>query len=290
MPLGDKPPRLADDGARFARSRTSVTAKFAYFVSTGKLQRLPLAGGEAETLAEDAEEIAPAAVSWGSREAVAYVAKRRTKDGERRARLWVDKEAIDLSQEGAGGTAVALLATETSLRVGWLDQRTALVPLHLATVEGGPLRVTERRLAWNAPPSDQPMDVSLTLPKDVLVGLLAVPKNGVDFGLARVPLAADTREEAVWSLYPNGLDPAPALGFSACGRGAVAFVRPAAKAPDAPRAVMVAEVADDGSLSEEREVATAKQVDHLAVSATASGAWIAWAGDGRTWVRRLRCP
>ncbi len=290
VPLTARPKPLAGDGSDFARTRTVATARFAYYVSRGALERLPLAGGPAEVLVEHVEEITPAAVTWDDREAVAFVAERTSKDGERHARLWVDGETIDLSEEGAGGTAVALLAAKSTLYAGWLDQRTALVPVHLATVEHGPLRVIRRQIAWNAPPSDQLMELTLTLPAGVLVAVLATPKNGLDFGLARVPLGAETREDAEWTLYPNGLDPSPALGFTACGVAGVAFVQPTDKAPSARRSIRVAEIGEDGALSNDLEVATAKQVDHLDVSPSAAGgAWVAWAGDGRTFVRRLRC-
>ncbi|MCC6647604.1 MAG: hypothetical protein IT374_18790 [Polyangiaceae bacterium] len=301
--LGDKPGRIDDDGAAFARSRTAVArsdgASWAVWVEAGALvrARLPSDGaapGEPETLARDAEEYPPAAAMVGGALAVAYVARRAGHDDDRRAKLWVEGRSIVALSGDSGASALSLLARDGArLLAAWIDQRTALAPVHVAEIDlsQAETRVGAPSVAWNAPPADGLLELAVSPQQPAPIALVAGPKNGAEFGLARVPLSpgARPRDDASWLDYPNGLDPAPVVAVSTCGRPAAVFVRPVTRAPDAPRSIVHAWVGATGELLDEVEIARAGRVDHLDALALATGAWVLYSGDGRTQLRRVRC-
>ncbi len=301
--LGDKPGHIDDDGARFARTRTAIAesdgASWAVWIEGGQLSRARLSadGGETgpkETLAADAEEYAPAAAMAGESLVVAYVARRAGHDDDRRAKLWVEGRGVTELSGDSGASSLALLARDSShLVAAWIDQRTALAPVHVAALDlsAPEPKVGVSSVAWNAPPGDGLLELTLSPQPALALALLAGPKNGADFGLARVPLepGARPRDDARWLDYPNGLDPAPVVAVSTCGRPAVVFARPTARALDAPKVLIHAWLDERGELSEELEVARASRFDHVDAWAFPTGAWMLYAADGRTRVRRVRC-
>lgn len=298
--LGDKPTPLADDGVAFARGKTAVaprgTGAAAYFVDAGKLVRRVVddAGktGPAEVLAEDAEEYPPHAAGLPAGDVVAYVARRTSKDGERRARLWVDGKGIsDLSPDGSGAASVFLVPLGASrIAAVWMDQRAALAPIHGAWLELSPEPKIEREgVTWIAPPSELSSVVTAVRVGDAIVAFTAVPKDGSTFGLAAVPVSEHPHDDAVWLDYPNGLDPAPVVPLVLCDRPMVALVRPVARPIDAPRVLELATVEATGVVTPRLELARAGRIDHVTAWGTRDHGWVAWAGDGRTRVRRVRC-
>jgi hypothetical protein len=54
--------------------------------------------------------------------------------------------------------------------------------------------------------------------------------------------------------------------------------------------VELATVEASGRVTVRLEVGRAERVDHLAAWVSPKGdGWLAWVGDGRTWVRHVRC-
>lgn len=301
--LSDKTTPLADDGSNFSITRTAVVTReggaiAAFWVDRGKLVRrvMDAAGSAqpAEVLAEDAEEYPPHAASVeGAGEAAAYVARRTNKDGERRARLWVDgKPTIDLSPDGSGAASVYLVPLgPKKLAAVWMDQRSALAPIHAAFLDLAAAPTIEREgVAWIAPPSELSSLVSAVRVGEGLVALSALPKDGSAFGLASLPVAVERpRDEAIWLDYPNGLDPAPVAPLSACGESLVVFVRPTARPIDAPKAMMLGTIDANGVVTERVEIARAARVDHVSAWGARDHGWVLWTADGRTRARRVRC-
>jgi hypothetical protein len=301
--LSDKTTPLADDGSNFAITRTSVVARdggavAAFFVDHGKLVRrvIDAAGAVAapEVLADDAEEYPPhAAKVEGAGEAAAYVARRTNKDGERRARLWVDgKETIDLSPDGSGAASVFLVPLgPAKLSAVWMDQRSALAPIHAAWLDlSAAPRIEREGVAWIAPPSELSSLVSAARVGDGLVALSALPKDGAAFGLASLPVSVERpRDEAIWLDYPNGLDPAPVVPITVCGEPLVAFVRPTARPIDSPKVLMLGAIDASGVVTERLEIARAARVDHVSTWGARDHGWVLWTADGRTRARRVRC-
>lgn len=301
--LGDKPGKLDDDGAAFARTRTAIaesaTTSWAVWVEAGSLVRrkLPQDGGDPapkEVLASDAEEYAPAAAMSGDTLVIAYVAKKNGRDDDRRAKVWVEGRGIhDLSGDSGASTLSLMTQSDGRVFAAWVDQRTALAPIHVAEIDlaGGKVAVTTPSVAWNAPPADGLLELALVPQRPHPFAFLAGPKNGSDFGLAAVPLEAGARprDDARWVDYLNGLDPAPVVTVSFCGRPGVVFAKPTGKPIDAPKVLVHAWVDEKGELKDELEVARAQRFDHADAWSSAAGGWVLYAGDGRTLVRRLRC-
>ncbi|RYE85936.1 MAG: hypothetical protein EOO75_16370, partial [Myxococcales bacterium] len=261
--LGDRVTPLSDDGKLYARSRTVLidrgASSMAYWVSEGKLRRRLVdqegKSGPVETVADDAEEgFSPHGVrneegSSTAQDVVAYVGKKRSRDGERQARVWVEgKGSTALSAEGTGASSTWVVARAPGrLAVVWSDARAALTPLHAVAVEldgAGEPRIAPESTLWMGSPSETMASVTALRVDDHLVAMTALPRDGLDFGLATLPVAfgAPPRDEAIWKLYPNGLDPAPVTPARLCGQPLVALVRPVDRPIDSPRAVVLASV------------------------------------------------
>jgi hypothetical protein len=306
-----KLPSLPEDGKIFARSRTLLIDRAqgstAYWASEGKLLRRSLDAdgktGPIETIADDVEDGYPPhgvrneGSSAVAQDLVAYVARPRSRDSERRARVWIEGKGLhDLSPDDSGGTSVWLTSLGPG-RVGavWIDARSALAPIHVMPIDldgAGEPRFGKEGIAWMSPPSELQLNVAALRTDGGLVALLPVPKNGMDFGLAAVPVAfgAAPLHEPVWFDYPNGLDPAPVAPARFCGLAAAAIVRPTARPIDAPKALELVTVESSGKVSVRAEIGQAKRIDHVATWASPKGdGWVAWVGDGRTRLRRVKC-
>lgn len=309
--LGDKISPLSDDGKLYSRGRTLLIDRgkdtMSYWIAEGKLRRRLIdnegKSSGVETIADDAVDgTIPHGVrneggSATAQDVVSYVARKRSSDGERVARVWVEgKGSRDLSTEGTGaaGVSVARLGPGR-LAVVWNDARTALTPVHAAHVDldgAGEPSVGHESMLWMGSPSESFPAVGSVVVQDTLVALLALPRNGLDFGLAALPVAFGSPPvvDAVWFDYPNGLDPAPVVSAPFCERPLVALVRPTARPPTAPKAVELVSIEPSGRATVRLEVGRANRVDHLAAWVSPKGdGWVAWVGDGRTLLRRVRC-
>ncbi len=309
--LGDRVTSLSDDGKLYARTRTLLIdrgpASMAYWVSEGKLRRRLIdqegKAGNIETVADDAEEgFMPHGVrneegTSTAQDVVAYVGHKRSRDGERQARVWVEgKGTSALSPEGTGAASTWVVPRGPGrLVIVWSDARAALTPLHAAPLEldgAGEPRLSPETTLWMGSPSESLASLVGLRVDDTIVALTALPRDGLDFGLASVPVAfgAPPRDSAVWKLYPNGLDPAPVVPARLCGQPLVALVRPIERPVDSPRAIVLASVDALGQVTERSEIARAARVDHLTAWVSPRGdGWIGWVGDGRTKLRRVRC-
>ncbi len=309
--LGDKIAPLSDDGKLYSRGKTLAIDRgvdtMLYWIAEGKLRRRlvdhegKMAG--VETVAEDAEDgTIPQGVrnegnASTAQDVVAYVARKRSRDGERQARVWVEgKGAVSLSTEGSGAAMVWVSLLEPGrLAIVWSDARAALTPVHAVPLDldgAGEPRVGQESTLWMGSPSETFTSLSAVRVEDTLVALLPLPRNGIDFGLAALPVTfgAPPRDDAIWLGYPNGLDPAPVVAARFCGQPLVVLVRPTDKPIDAPKAVELASLEPSGRVTVRAEVARAGRIDHLTAWVSPRGdGWVGWVGDGRTRIRRVRC-
>ncbi|MCS6900417.1 MAG: hypothetical protein RMJ98_15500 [Myxococcales bacterium] len=309
--LGEKIVPLSDDGKLYARGKTLLIDRgkdtMSYWITGGKLRRrlIDAEGKTApvETIAEDAEDgTVPHGVrneggSAVAQDVVAYVARQRSQDGERHAQVWVEgKGVLPLSSEGSGAASVWVTATAPGrLVIVWNDARAALTPVHAAPLEldgAGEPRVGPETMLWMGSPSASFPSISAVRTEGGLVTLLPLPRNGLDFGLAAIPVVFGARplEDALWLDYPNGLDPAPVLPARFCDKPLIALVRPTARPPSSPKVVELASIESSGRITVRLEVGRASRIDHLSSWVSPKGdGWVAWVGDGRTWVRHVRC-
>lgn len=309
--LSGKISSLSDDGKLYSRDRTLILDRgkdsMCYWIAEGKLRRRLINNegkfSPVETIAEDViDGTIPHGVrnegsSSVAQDVIAYVAKRRSGEGERIAKIWIEgKGSRDLSSDGTGAAGVSVSRINPGhFVVVWNDARSALTPVHAVAVDldgAGEPTVGHESMLWMGSPSESFPSISSLRVENKLVALLALPKNGLEFGLAALPvtLGEPPLTDAVWFDYPNGLDPAPVVSARFCDRPLVAIVRPTARPPSSPRAIELASVEPSGRVTVRLEVGRANRVDHLTSWVGPAGeGWIAWAGDGRTLLRRVRC-
>ncbi|HVH45858.1 MAG TPA: hypothetical protein VM925_26070, partial [Labilithrix sp.] len=122
-----------------------------------------------------------------------------------------------------------------------------------------------------------------------------MPRDTIDFGMAVLPIEDPPKDDipATWSLYPNGVDPAPIAAAPARdGKGAwIARIRPRERAPGSPRILELGRVDVAGAFSSYGEVAPGKGVTDVAVIEDGSGGvWILYGDTSITWLERRVCP
>lgn len=314
---------IGADGQFFSRTKTLVldrpSGAAVYWISDHRLvRRLVAVDGTVknlEVLATDASEgYAPrgARTVGGSpdeqQDLVLYVAQKTSKEGDRRARLWLERKGVhDLSDDGGGASSLTLTAvgqpSERRFIAAWLDARSALAPLHgrAITLDGaGEAQLGPENIPWIAPPSENFMELSAVRAEKNVIAMVAVGKNATDFGLATAPVAltGPPRDEAIWLDYANGVEPPEVVTGRLCGQPTLAFVEPTGRALDAPHIVTLATVDDEGHVTRHLEAARGKRVDHLDLwvnSDEKSPAFKVGEGalllalDGRTVVRAIHC-
>jgi hypothetical protein len=93
---------------------------------------------------------------------------------------------------------------------------------------------------------------------------------------------------ATWSLYPNGLDPAPIV---ATLDGWVARVRPKEKMPGARRVLELGRLDDKGAFTSLGVIAENKGITDISLLGDgAKGVWILYGDTNQTFLERRVCP
>jgi hypothetical protein len=266
----------------------------AYFISQGRLVRRTLHPtlGPIETLASDAlDGTRVAAVAAGARDVVSYVARPASDKADRRARLWVEGQArtYDLSEEGAGASSVALATDQSRIWAVSLDERTAMSPLHARAIDlpvAGPPRIGPDVVVFIGPACEAHTEIAIATGDGEPVVIAPLPRDMTSFGLAAIPIGRDPHMDAAprFTMYPNGLDPAPVAVADACGGEWVAYVRPKDAAPESPSVLCLAPL-EGGVIGHE---IVAAEADRIAAVSFAGGT-LAWWADGRSWAAATRC-
>jgi hypothetical protein len=237
----------------------------------------------------------------GSHPAFAYLASRQTSEGWVNE-AWVgvdDTPPVRVSEDGAGATAIAFAPHGVGLTVLTVDARAALTAMHARPIsyEGG-LHLGEDAVVFVGGPGDRRTKAAAVIgPSGVGLGLLPIAKDVSDFGLALVHLDDPPKvdEPMAWSIYPNGLDPAPvAAAVDPGGGGAiwVARARPATAEPASVKILEVGVVAAGSLKFAPRYVdpgtsGVIKEVSLL--SDGRGGLLLSWLDGAGSWLERLAC-
>ena len=299
-PVSAPPAREPADGIvpRGLRLQCATVGEVAFCPDrTGAIHRSGLAGDGDRIVASGrmGARVAASALA-GAHTALAYLASRQTTEGwVSEAWLEVDDEPpLRLSEDGSGATAVDLAARGGSLIALSIDARAALTAMHARPVayDGG-ARLGEDAVIFVGGPGDRQTAGILAVPAaGVGWAMLPIARDIADFGLAIVRLDDPPRvdEPTVWSIYPNGLDPAP-LAAAVRGGGAwVARVRPGAAEPGSPHVLELGEVAADGTFTARDLVPTADLPSDVSLAVGSHGdLWLAWVDSSGSWVERLTC-
>ena len=264
---------------------------------SGAIHRSGLAGDGDRIVASGriGTRVAASALA-GAHTALAYLASRKTTEGwVSEAWLEVDDEPpLRISEDGSGATAVDLAVRGSSLIALSIDARAALTAMHARPVvyERG-AQLGEDAVVFVGGPGDRQTAGILAVPTaGVGWAMLPIARDIADFGLAIVRLddPPHVDEPTVWSMYPNGLDPAPLASVARGGGAWVARVRPEAADPGSPRVLELGEVATDGTFTARDIVPTADSPSDLSLAVGSHGdLWLAWVDASGSWVERLAC-
>jgi len=242
------------------------------------------------------------AVALGAEHAVVVALERhRTTEGEMlQAFATLDEgEPVRLSEDGAGATVVHLASRGEQAVAVYLDARSAMAPIHARTlaVKGSSLSLGPDAVLFVSGPPERGVELTVAGTPDALFALLPVPHETASFGVATIPIHDPPRHDvaAVWSMYPNGLDPAPIAGVVAPageGRSAyVARVRPETREPAAPRVLELGRLDAAGAFGSLGVIATGKRITDMALAVDAFGAvWVQYGDETATWLERRVCP
>ncbi len=299
-PVSLPPAREPAEGvvAKGLRLQCAIAGELAFCPDrSGAIHRAGLAGDGDRIVASGrvGTQVAAGALG-GVHTALAYLASRKTTEGwVSEAWLAVDDDPpVRLSEDGSGATAVDLAARGASLFALTIDARAALTAMHVRPVvyERG-ARLGDDAVVFVGGPGDRQTEGTLALPPaGAGWALLPIARDISDFGLAVVRVDDPPRvdEPTAWSMYPNGLDPAPvAVAWRSAGMW-VARVRPQTSEPGSARVLELGDVGADGAFVAHDTVATADSPSELSLAVGPHGdLWLAWLDASGSWVERLAC-
>jgi hypothetical protein len=288
-----------DGGARAASTVGCAVAGDRAFCPdrSGAVHRAKLDASEDRVVASSRSGARVTAASLGAHAALAYLASRKTSEGwVSEAWLAVDDDApTRLSEDGSGATWIALAEHKTGVLAVYLDARTALTAMHArAITHDGGVRLGEDTVVFVGGPGDRRTGAAAAIgPGGSGWSLLPIARDVGSFGLAVVRIEAPPRvdEPVVWSIYPNGLDPAPVAAAEDARATWVARVLPESAEPGARRVLELGRIDGQGTFTPRDRVPTSGHATDVALAIDARGAlWIAWLDSAGAWVERVACP
>ena len=235
----------------------------------------------------------------GSHTVLGYLASRQTSEG------WVseawgvvdDTSPVRLSEDGSGATSLTLAPRGPGALAMYVDARAALTAMHVRPVvlEGGVARLGEDAVVFVGGPGDRRTNGALIAPasSNPAWALLPIARDVGNFGLALVRLDDPPRvdEPVSWSMYENGLDPAPVAAATAGGHTWAARVVPRDATPGSARLLELGSIGNSGEFTAHEIVPTTGKPSDVSLAGDAHGAlWLAWVDGAGSWMERLVCP
>ena len=237
-----------------------------------------------------------ASIIGGPHFAVAYIASRQTSEGwVSEAWLAVDDESPRrVSEDGSGATSITLGQRGGAVLALMIDARTALTAMHARTITyDTTLRLGEDVVAFVGGPGDRRTRGALSVPAaGPAWSLLPIARDIGSFGLAIVQIDEPPRvdEPVIWSMYPNGIDPAPVAAVSGESATWIARVRPQTSEPASPRVLELGQIGRGGAFATHGLVATSANPTDVAIAFDRiGGLWLGWVDAGGSWLERLLC-
>ncbi len=244
------------------------------------------------------------AAQLGTHTVAAYLDEKQTSEG-RTVQAWLilsdgdhDGDPVRLSDDGSGATFVELASRGSSVIAMYLDARSAMVPIHerMITLKNGAIELSKDHVVavGGAPERGIAGDIA-TSPKQMFF-LIPMPPDALTFGMATIKLSDPPKddEKMSFSMYPNGLDPAPLVATVGQAPIRVARVRPLDKAPTAPRGLELGTLGDDGAftgLGIITAVPSKQAITDLDIVVDGAGAiWLLYGDAKDTWLERRVCP
>jgi len=225
-----------------------------------------------------------AAAAVGEHVILAYLQEVTTSEGlVREARVVLDDGLpLRLSEEGSGATSVELTSRGEEVVALIIDARVAMTPAHvrILRVEKGKLKLERDAVVFVGGAAERHNAGALALGKDgKAFALIPVAETAETFGMAAIRLSDPPTDDepVVWSLYPNGLDPAPIAATKGTSPIHVARVRPSGPDPEASRVLEVGELGTSGEFGAKCIVSEAAFIKDVALEVDRQGAmWLFW--------------
>ena len=229
---------------------------------------------------------------------LAYIRDEVTSEGKIRvAEAKLDDGApVRLSEEGSGATYVEVVARGESALALTLDGRTAMTPAHVRVLRvlDGKAALARDAVVFVGGPAERNARGRIALSSDgaaFLVAALAHPVEG--FGMAVVRLSDPPTEDepAIWSMYPNGLDPAPLAVTRGLSPIRVARVRPSAPELGASVLLEVGELLPAGEFNAKCILAEAAYIKDVELDVDREGTmWLFWRDTRGSHLERRALP
>jgi hypothetical protein len=257
-------------------------------------------GGEGDTVVARSRAGTPiAAAPLGTDHVVlAYIKEGVTTEGlVRHAEVMLDDgPPVRLSEEGSGATWVGLTARGDEVIALSIDGRVAMTPTHVRSmrVGNGRLALSRDAVVFVGGAAERYNAGALAFNAEgTTFALLAVAESAGGFGMAAVRLSDPPTEDepVVWSLYPNGLDPAPIAATRGISPIRVARVRPTSREIDASRVLEVGDLETSGQFRAKCILSEAAYVKDVELALDAHGAmWIFWRDTRGSHLERRALP
>lgn len=286
-----------------------LAGRFAYCQAPGgPIVRSILGGTDpGKNIAKSRSGTRIAAASLGpDHSVVAFLDMRRTTEGDMlQAFVAMDeREPVRLSEDGAGATTLRFLPRGEAPVAVYLDTRTAMVPIHARpmSLEGGALFLGADAVVFVGGAPERGIDFAVASAGSKSFAFVPMPRETIEFGMAALLVDDPPKDDvqAVWSRYPNGLDPAPiAAAAGRDGKSAwVARVRPREKAVGSPRILELGRVDSAGTFTSYGEIAPGERAGKINLSITdvalvedgGGAVWILYGDTTVTWLERRVCP
>jgi hypothetical protein len=273
----------------------------AYFCPdrTGAVHRSTRGDGDRVVASARPRSAIAAAVVGGVHAVLAYLASRQTSEGWV-TEAWIesdDEPPVRLSEDGSGATSVALAARGAGILALTVDARAALTAMHGRPVTyDRRLHLGEDEVLFVGGPGDRHTAAKLAVvPSGAAHALLPIARDVSDFGLALVTVEDPPRvdEPVTWSLYANGIDPAPLATAVVAGRAWLLRVRPQSAEPRAPQVVELGVLGGEKTpeIIPRAVLAAATAATYADLAVDAFGAlWATWVDASGSWIERLVCP
>jgi hypothetical protein len=318
VPLGPPPPASAPvpspKPSSFVAMRwppCEIAGRWAYCQAAGGVvYRTTLGGSDTKQIAKSQPSTRITAAALGPDHAVVGTldARRTTEGVMMQAFITLDDgETTRLSEEGAGATVLRLLPRGESAVALYLDVRMAMVPVHARpmAMRGKELALADDAVVFVGGPPERGIELTPASMGRAVFALVPMARETSDFGMAALPIPEHPKDDVQpsWSLYPNGLDPAPiaATVAGAFGPGStpdagassawVARVRPSERAVGAPRIVELGKLDASGAFTSLGAISTGKHITDMAIAADTYGSvWILYGDTNATWLERRVCP
>jgi hypothetical protein len=257
-------------------------------------------GGENDTIVAHGRAGTPLSVTRISPDHVLLAYIRDDVSSEGRIRVAEvkldDAPPVRLSDEGSGATYVEVISRGDSAFALTLDGRTAMTPTHVHVVRAlaGKPSLSRDAVVFVGGPAERYTRGRIALAADgaaFVVVPLAHPLEGFGMAVVRLSDPPTENEPVVWSMYPNGLDPAPLAVTRSLSPIRIARVRPSAPEPGASHLLELGELSPAGEFQAKCILAEAAYVKDVELDVDREGTmWLFWRDTRGSHLERRALP